>query len=193
MNLISKKAFDFKLQIRILANLKGMVICAFLIALYVVLYFANIKITNTIQFRPGYLAICAAAMYGGPLMGALTGAVGDVLSMLVTGGQGEVFFFGFTLSYALMGFFFGFFLFGSAVNLAKGIGCALVELLVSLFLNTYWLFIMYYAGSTYMTVFITRIPKCLIMFVISSIVIPIVMKALQEAFKRAKVLPDLSK
>ncbi|MDD7388295.1 MAG: folate family ECF transporter S component [Lachnospiraceae bacterium] len=187
--IISKKALNFKKQIRNLSSIQSLVLCAFFVAIYIVLYFCNIKITNDIQFRPGYLAIAAAGMYGGPIMGALTGAVGDVLSMLVTGGQGEVFFFGFTLSYALMGFFFGLVLHGGPITVVRGIAAALVEFLVSVFLNTYWLMIMYYSGQNYIALMITRIPKCLIMLVISSIVLTIIMKALYTAFSRARLLP----
>lgn len=187
--IINKKALDFKGQIRNLSSLQSMVLCALFVAIYIVLYFANIKITSDIQFRPGYLAIAAAGMYGGPLMGALTGAIGDVASMLVTGGQGEVFFFGFTVSYALMGFFFGLVLHGGAITVARGIAAALVEFLVSIFLNTYWLLIMYYGGQNYTALLITRIPKCLIMLVISSVVLTVTMKALYTAFNRAGFLP----
>lgn len=188
--MINKKAIDFKSQLKNLSSLRSMVLCAFFISLYVILYFGNIKITNDIQFRPGYLAIAAAGMYGGPIMGALTGAVGDVLSMLVTGGQGEVFFFGFTASYTLMGFLFGLVLYGGAITIFRTIAAALAEFLVSIFLNTYWLMIMSYNGKNYLPLLITRIPKCLIMLVISSVVLTIIMKALHNAFRRARLFPD---
>lgn len=80
-----------------------MVLCAFFIALYIVLYYCNIKITPSIEFRPGYLAIAAAAMYGVPLMGMVVGCMGDIISMLVTGGQGSSFFFGFYLQLCFNG------------------------------------------------------------------------------------------
>lgn len=187
--IINKKALKFKSQIVNLSSTRSLVLCAFFVAIYIVLYFCNIKITNDIQFRPGYLAIAAAGMYGGPIMGALTGAVGDVLSMLVTGGQGEVFFFGFTASYALMGFFFGIVLHGGAITVVRSIAAALVEFLISIFLNTYWLMIMYYQGQNYFALLITRLPKCLIMLVISSVVLTVIMKALYTAFNRAGLLP----
>lgn len=188
--MINKKAIDFKSQLKNLSSIQSIVLCAFFVALYVILYFCNIKITSDIQFRPGYLAIAAAGMYGGPIMGALTGAVGDVLSMLVTGGQGEIFFFGFTASYALMGFFFGLVLYGGAITVLRTVAAALVEFLVSIFLNTYWLMIMYYGGSNYIALMITRIPKCLIMLVISSVALTIVIKALYNAFRSARLLPE---
>lgn len=143
-----------------------MVLCAFFIALYIVLYYCNIKITPSIEFRPGYLAIAAAAMYGGPLMGMVVGCMGDIISMLVTGGQGSSFFFGFTFSYALMGLLFGLFLFGGTITVVRAFAAAMVEFLIS------------------------RIPKCAIMLVISTVVLTVVMKALHSAFRRARLMPE---
>lgn len=188
--IINKKALDFKGQIKNLSSTQSLVLCAFFVAIYVALSYFDIRLTSDIQLRPGYLAFAAAGLYGGPLMGALVGALGDVVKMLITAGKGEVFFFGFTLSYALMGFFFGIFLHGGPINVIRGVASALVEFLVSVFLNTYWLLIMYYGGQDYIALLITRLPKCLIMLVISSILLTIIMKALYTAFNRAGLLPE---
>ena len=187
--MINKKALDFKTQLKNLSSLQSLVLCAFFAALYIVLGFFDIKLTSDIQFRPGYLAIAAAGMYGGPIMGALTGAAGDVIGMIITGGKGEVFFFGFTASYALMGFLFGLVLYGGAITMIRTIAAAFAEFLVSLFLNTYWLMVMYYNGNNYISLLITRIPKCLIMLAISTVLLTVIMKALYLAFKQARLLP----
>lgn len=188
--MINKKAIDFKSQFRNLSSIQSMVLCAFFAALYIVLGFFEIRLTSDIQFRPGYLTLAAAGMYGGPVMGALTGAAGDVIGMLITGGKGEVFFFGFTASYALMGFLFGLVLYGGAITLIRTIAAALAEFLVSLFLNTYWLMTMYYNGTNYISLLMIRLPKCVIMLVIGIVVLTITMKALHNAFKQARLLPE---
>lgn len=188
--IINRKALQFGKQLQKLRDTHTLVLSAFFIALYVILYFCNIKLTNDIQIRPGYLAIAAAAMYGGPIMGCLTGAVGDVLSMIITGGQGEVFFFGFTASYALMGFLFGLVLYGGYITVLRCVCAAGIEFLVSILLNTYWLMIMYYNGQNYRSLMLLRLPKCLIMFVISCVLLSVTIKALYLAFKRARLLQE---
>ena len=188
--IINKKALDFKSQMKNLSSVYSMVLCAFFIALYIVLYYCNIKITPSIEFRPGYLAIAAAAMYGGPLIGMVVECMGDIISMLVTGGQGSSFFFGFTFSYALMGLLFGLFLFGGTITVVRAFAAAMVEFLISLFLNSYWLALMYYGADKYIPTLISRIPKCAIMLVISTVVLTVVMKALHSAFRRARLMPE---
>jgi len=175
MLIISKKSIDLKEQVKKMSKLKSLVLCGLLIAMYIVLYYCNIVITTTIQFRLSFLVIAAAGLYGGPLMGLTVGILGDVLSMLVTGGQGATFFFGFTLSYAILGFFFGLIFHGVKMNISRAIAGGLVEFCVSLFINTYWLSILY--GLPYQTMFFTRIPKCLLMLVISVTLLYLFLKA----------------
>ena len=178
MQIISSKAINFKVQAKNMSKLKSLVLCGLFIAMYIVLYYCNIVITPTIQFRLSFLVIAAAGLYGGPLMGLTVGLVSDILSMLVTGGQGAAFFFGFTLSYAIMGFLFGLIFYGVKMNIGRAIAGALVEFCVSLLLNTYWLSILY--GLPYQTMFLTRIPKCLITLVISVTLLYVFLKAFSK-------------
>lgn len=175
MQIISKKAINLKEQVKNMSKLKNLVLCGLLVAMYIVLYYFNIVITPTIQFRLGFLVIAAAGLFGGPIMGLTVGILGDILSMVATGGQGATFFFGFTLSYAIMGFLFGLIYHGAKMSFSRAMAGALVEFCISLFLNTYWLSIL--VGLPYKTMFLTRIPKCLIMFVISVTLLYFFLKA----------------
>ena len=188
MQLISKKAMDMKSLGKKVKSLDFIVFTGFFLALYVVLYLCNIVITPMIQFRLSFLAIAVAGLYGGPIMGLIVGVCGDLLAFFSTGGQGATYFVGFTLSYALIGLLFGFLFYGSKINVTRAIIGAMIEFLVSIFLNTYWLSILY--GTSYTPLFITRLPKSLIMIVISSILLFILLRALQSILKRASLLHE---
>lgn len=188
MQLISKKAVDMKTLGKEVKSLNFVIFTGFFLAMYFVLYLCNIIITPVIQFRLGFLAIAVAGLYGGPLMGLTVGAGGDLLAFFLTGGQGASFFGGFTISYALMGFLFGLIFYGTKVNIIRSIMGALVEFCISIFLNTYWLSILY--GTSYTALFITRIPKALIMIVISTILLSLVLQSLQAILKRASFLKE---
>lgn len=181
MQLINKKALDFREQARNLRSIKGIVLCGLFLALYIVIYALKIPITPTNQVRFGFIALAAASLYGGPLMGLTIGILGDLLSMLLAGGQGA-YFFGFTLSYALMGFFFGFILFGVKITPIRAIVAGLVEFIIAMLLNSYWLSIL--SGTPYKVLLITRAPKCILTLVISSILLYILLNSLKTIINK---------
>lgn len=181
MQIFSSGALDFKTQGKNLKKLENITLCGLFVALYIVVYSFNIPITQMIQIRMGYFVLAAAGLYGGPLFGMLVGILGDLMSMIVTGGQGASFFFGFTLSYALMGFFFGLIFYGGKLNLIRGFIGALFEFILSIFLNTYWLYLM--SGTPYMVLFYQRLPKSLIMLVVSTVLFYVVLSVLNKVFQ----------
>ncbi|HIZ55939.1 MAG TPA: folate family ECF transporter S component [Firmicutes bacterium] len=160
------------------------ILCGLFAALYLVLYQLNIPISLVSQIRFGFLALAAAGFCGGPLMGAIVGILGDLLCMLITGGSGGL-FFGFTVSYALIGFLFGMIFYQQEITVLRTIAGGVAEFLVSVFLNTWWLQIMY--GSTYTAQLITRLPKCLFTLVVDSLLLFLFLKALSMAILRSKV------
>ena len=119
--------------------------CGLFIGMYIVLYYCNINITATIQFRLGFLALALSGLIGGPIMGITVGAIGDIISMIVTGGFGQTFFFGFTLSYALMGFLFGLIFYKRNITILRALLGALAEFIISLFLESKGFIISYSA------------------------------------------------
>lgn len=188
MQLISKKALDFKSQAKRFKSIESLTFTGFFVALYIVLYLNNIIISNVIQFRLTFLVIAVSAMYGGPIMGLTVGIIGDLLSFFLSGGQGATYFPGFTISYALMGILFGLIFFGNKINITRaGLG-AFAEFLISIFLNTYWLSILY--GSPYLPLFITRAPKSLIMIIVSWVLLFIILKTLGALFRQMSLIKD---
>ena len=85
MQLFSKKAFDFKGQAAIFKDLRALVLCGLFMALYVAISTFNIRITPTLEIRFGSIILAISGFYGGPLMGAVVGAGGDLLSYLAGG------------------------------------------------------------------------------------------------------------
>lgn len=142
MQLCSKNAFHFKEQLGRIHSVQGICLGGLFVSLYVVLSLFNIRFSEILEFRLAFLALAAAAFYGGPLMGMTVGIAGDVISFFVTP-QSAPFFPGFTLTYALMGFLFGMFLYHSRIILGRALVGGLTEFTLSCTLSTLWLHLMY--------------------------------------------------
>lgn len=162
-----------------------MAYCGIFIALFIILSYFNISITAIVEIRLGYFALAVAGMVGGPVMGMVTGAAGDLLKMLLVPGQGS-FFPGFTLCYAFMGFCYGVIFYKHNITLIRAALGSLVEFITSLFGITTCLSILY--GMPWMTTFVTRIPKCVVMFFVSTLLVFIVIKSLHLALTKAQLL-----
>ncbi len=137
---------------------------AFLIALDVILTrFLSIQ-TQFIRIGFGFIPVALAGIAFGPVYGALCGALGDILGMLIFP-QGA-FFPGFTLTALLTGAVYGWMCGAQPISGSGGLS-AIVRLAaassvvcvgLNLFLDTLWLQIMY--GNGYIAVLIPRIVKC---------------------------------
>lgn len=159
--------------------------CGALTAIYLLLSGFNISITALIEIRFGYFALAAAGMIGGPLMGITVGVLGDVLKMLIIPGQGS-FFFGFTFCYALMGMFYGLLFYKSRITPIRAIAGALVEFVIATLGITTCLSILY--GTPWKATFISRLPKCLIMILVSAFLMFVIIRALSTALNKAQLL-----
>lgn len=177
---ISKEALDFKTQFRNLGKVQNLCICGLLIALYVVLSFCNIAISNIVEIRIGFLAFIAGGMIGGPVMGFAVGFLGDMLNCVV---RGFAYFPGFSFSYALVGALCGLILYKSKLNKLRAAGCAFVEYIVSITLTSTWLYLMY--GTQIQVLFTTRLIKCSINFFVNIVIIYVFLEALQRIIRAA--------
>ena len=183
MRKIKNMVESLKNQGKNLLLTRNITLLGLFIAMYIVLYHFNIRFTSFVEIRLGYFVIATAAMYGGPLFGLTVGVASDILSMIITGGNGASFFFGFTVSYALMGLCFGLIFHGGKVTIVKAIQGAIVEFAISIFLNTLWLSILY--GNPYKASFIARLPKSLIMLGVSTVLFYVCLASLQQVLNRA--------
>lgn len=193
MQIFSKKAFDFKSQAAIFKDLRALVLCGLFLALYVAISTFNIRITPTLEIRFGTIVLAISGFYGGPLMGAVVGGAGDILSYLAGGSASGPFFPGFTFTYTLMGFLCGMVLYGQKITALRGFLASMVEFLISVFITTYWLVLMYSNGQNYLERLITRLPKCVSLLVVDTVLIFVIVKAFQEAVTRAHLMPDPSR
>lgn len=177
MELCSKEAFRLKEQLRNLRKPLSLCLCGLFVALYVVLSFFNIRMTEVLEFRFAFLALVAAAAYGGPIMGMCTGIAGDVVSFLMTP-QSGAFFPGFTLTYGIMGFCFGILLYHTKITVLRAILVSLVDYILAITLSTFWLHLMY--GMEWKYLLTIRLIKCTISFGVNAVLIFIFMKAFQK-------------
>ncbi len=177
---ISKEALDFKGQLANLRKVQNLCLCGFFIALYVVLSFCNIAISNTLEIRIGFLAFIGGSMAGGPVMGFAVGLLGDMLNCLV---RGFPYFPGFSFSYALVGFLCGLILYKARVNKIRAVGCAFVEYLVSITLTSTWLYLMY--GTPVQVLFTSRLIKCTLNFFVNIVIIYVFLEAFQRIMHTA--------
>ena len=177
MELCSKEAFRLKEQLHQLLKPLSLCLCGLFVALYVVLSFFNIRMTEVLEFRFAFLALVAAASYGGPIMGMCVGIAGDVVSFFMTP-QSGAFFPGFTLTYAIMGFCFGLLLYHSKITPVRAILVSLVDYILSITLSTFWLHLMY--GMEWKYLLTIRLLKCTISLAVNAILIYIFMKAFQK-------------
>ncbi len=180
-----KQALNFKEQLQNLRNVRGITMGGLFIALYIVLSYFNIKISNSLEIRFAFLALAAAGMYGGPLFGCFVGAASDILGMLMTAGHGSSFFFGFTITYALAGFCFGLVLYRARVSIPRILCAELFEFLIAMFLTTFWLYLMY--GTPYPVLFVSRLIKNLILFVPNCLMLFFVLQAFERVFRHLQI------
>ena len=130
-----QKAFIIKLTVT-----------AMLIALYFVFdRFTAINLLSN-QYKLSFIPLIIGAVFFGPICGIAVGGLGDLISALLmpTG----AYFPGFTISGALTGLIYGFFLYKYPLTLPRvSLAWVVNTLVVETFLAAYWLFLLYSAGT----------------------------------------------
>lgn len=112
----------------------------------------------------------------GPTVGAIFGAVLDILNLIFT--PTGPYFFGFTLSGILTGVLFGLILYKKPVSLIRIFIATLIRILIiDLLLNTYWLTVMY--GYNFVALLPMRALKNFIMLPIESILLYALIKGME--------------
>ena len=137
-----------------LKNTKSLVVMAMLLALAVVLGFVSVQVTDSLRISFTFLPNALAGRLFGPTVGMLIGGLADILKYIVkpTG----PFFPGFTISGILGGLIYGLVLYKKPLRLGRVIlANVLVTVFVNIFLNTYWLTVLY--GSSYLVIWPARI------------------------------------
>ena len=177
MQFFSKDALSFREQFNNLRKVQSICLCGLFVAAYVALSFFNLKLTPYLEFRFAFLALAAAAAYGGPVMGMTAGIAGDVVSFFAAPQTGP-FFPGFTISYAILGFAFGLILYRSRVTPVRVFAAAFFEFVEACTLNTLWLHFMY--GMEWKYLFTIRLIKCIVSLGINTVLLFIFMKSFSK-------------
>ena len=179
--------------------------CAMLIALFVVLdNLGTVLVGNGIQIGFGAAPPMLAGMLFGPFGGAAVYGIGDLVSALLL--PKGTFHPGFTLSSALMGFIWGFFLhphpfkkfrnwaldFDTPISRFLTAMCILIPTLVNclvigLFVNTLWVSQLY-GSRTYLGWFLYRLSQYAVMIpvniLLTSALLPVATLLRKQFFKK---------
>lgn len=156
-------------------DIKKLTMAAMLLAVSVVLSFFKVPVTNLIEIRFNSLPIAAAGYLFGPVIGGLVGMLADILGYIVkpTG----PFFPGFTISSTATGVIYGMMLWRRDVRLPwLALAEAIQTAVVSIFLNSYFLSILY--GSGFFVVLSARLLKSLVMYPVNLLLLYSLMKPL---------------
>ena len=127
--------------------------------------------TQFLRIGFGFLPVAVAGIAYGPFWGAVTGAVGDILGMIIY--PPAEYFPGFTLTALLTGVVFGLFLYRRPVTILRVLlASAAVCIFLNLLLDTLWLNIMY--GNSFLALLPARVVKCIINIPVYTVLIRII-------------------
>lgn len=117
--------------------------------------------TPIVRIGFGFIPVSFSAILFGPVIGGLTGALSDVVGMIVF--PKGTYFPGFTLSAFLGGAVYGLFLHRKPVTTVNVVKCVLViTIFIDLGLNTLWLSMI--TGKAAAALLIPRLYKSVVMF-----------------------------
>ncbi len=167
---------------------KKIILTAILLAMLIILSrFLSIK-TPITKISFAFIPTMLCAVWLGPKWTVLLNVLGDVIgaTLFPTG----PYFIGYTISTAIAGFIYGIFLHKKQANaysdkkfiIRLTISTVLVAVIVNMGLNTLWTSIT--AGKAFQALFLTRVPKQLIMIPIHIVVIFCIERLLREPFDK---------
>ena len=160
---------------------KMLAVMGVLIALEVVIaHFVTFRPTQTMKLSLDFLPIVIAGVMFGPVPAMIIGMLADVLGAFIF--PVGPYFPGFTATAALTGLVYGLLLHRNQSMIRIVIAVAIQQWVLSLLLNTFWLRILY--GMPYMPTLVGRIPQTAILTAAQLILIPIIVKVINEIGKR---------
>ena len=154
--------------------------CAMLTAIKVVVDQFTIVVSNILQIGFSTIVLGVNALYYGPWLAGLCGAISDLLAYILhpTG----VFFLGFTLNEFLVGFIYGCFFYKQKITLPRIILAQLtMVLIVHMILTPLWLHIMY--GTGFIALFTARIVTQIVKFPIDCLLLYTLLKTMEKVRK----------
>ncbi|EHJ00126.1 hypothetical protein CDLVIII_3567 [Clostridium sp. DL-VIII] len=130
-----------------LKSVRNLVIVAMLMTVGIVINLFTIPITPVMRISLGFLAISMIGMLFGPIVAGMCGGMSDIINYLII--PNGPYFPGFTISGILAGILYGIVLYNKKITLARCIIAIIIETVaIDIFLNTFWLSILYGKGFT---------------------------------------------
>lgn len=168
-----------------LKNLRSLTLASFLAAIYAVSYSPVagnfIIVPGVIEIRFGFIAIAVAGMLFGPVVAALSAAIGDILGTILF--YGGSFFWGYTLSWILLGIAFGIFFYKEKISAPRMIGSMLFNtLIINLLLTTKWEEMMGF--GTFEGLFMKRILLNAVMLPVNTVLMFLTLRGVLSAYRR---------
>ena len=180
-----KSSGTFSLGTGELKNLRSLTLASLLAAIYAVSYtpfIGNIIIIRgVIEIRFGFLAIAVAGMLFGPIMAALTAVIGDILGTILF--YGGSFFWGYTLSWALLGIMFGLFFYKGKLSAPRIIASMLLNTcIINLLLTTQWEVMMGF--GSFQALFFKRIAHNIFMLPVNTVLMFLVLRSVLSVYRK---------
>lgn len=179
INLFRESVLEFK-------SVRNLCVISLLLALRVCLNFLTIPISDMCHVSFLFIVMGIIGGMFGPFVGAVCGAVGDILCYVVHP-MGS-YFIGFTFSAMIAGILYGLVLYKNKFRIFRIIFAEiLVDVVVNVLLNTLWISMLY--GTGFLELLITiRIPKNLITIPLSVGIFiafsPLINKVLNKNIKK---------
>jgi ECF transporter S component (folate family) len=169
-----------------LKNTRTRTLAALLAAIYAVSYspFAGniIIIPGVFEIRLGFLSIALAGALFGPMTAAIVAVIGDVIGTLLF--YGGSFYWGYTLSWAIMGLGFGSILYKERFTVPRIILASVFNtVIINLALTTLWQWLTG-VGPSYAALLITRIPRNLILLPMNTLLLLVVLRSVCVAYRK---------
>jgi len=161
--MLNKNSFSF------FKDVHSMVLVALFVAIYGVLSLLRIYIIpDQLRLSLTFMPVAWASMLLGPIAGAVTGAMGDIIGYVIN--PVGAFFPGFTVSGFVTGIIYGLFLYKKEITWKRVIFAAItMVLIVEVGLNSIWLNIL--TGNAYKVLILARLAKALITVPIQMIIL----------------------
>ena len=155
---------------------KTMATLSILLAIEIIIArFGTIRPSESIKLSLDFIPVVIAAMLFGTIPAVVMSVLADILgAFLFPVGP---FFTGFTVTAALTGLIYGLILHQHRSFSCIVLAVALQQLICSLFVNTFWLHILY--GLPYLPTMVARLVQCGIMIALQMIGIPIIAKSIK--------------
>lgn len=183
---MKKYILTFKDSLNELKNVRCITLAAMFGAISIVLGGLGIQIGNFLKINFTFLPNNFIFYLFGPVVGMIFGLAMDVLTFIIkpTG----PYFVGFTISAILNGLIYGMILYKKPISLKRILFAnIIVFVVVRIFLNTYWLSILF--GNGFFTLLPIRVFKELIMFPIETTLFYMLLKGL-KAYGITKITQD---